>query len=104
MLRTHHAIQLLSLKELLNLFLAATGLRVNYSKSYIMPVNIDEQRLQLLANTLGCATDSLPFAYLGLSLGTSRTSVQDLTPIVDQMEHKLNASATQSLWWQTTAG
>jgi hypothetical protein len=36
---------------------------------------------------------SLPFAYLGLPLGTSRATIQDLSPIVDQMERRLNASA-----------
>jgi hypothetical protein len=36
---------------------------------------------------------SLPFAYLGLPLGTSRPTIQDLSPIVDQMERRLNASA-----------
>jgi hypothetical protein len=33
------------------------------------------------------------FAYLGLPLGTTRPSVQDLTPILDQIERRLNASA-----------
>jgi hypothetical protein len=36
---------------------------------------------------------SLPFAYLGLPLGTTKPSVHDLTPIVDQIERRLNASA-----------
>ena len=85
--------QLTALKDLLRVFSAATGLKVNYSKSCLMPVNIDEQRLQHLANTFGCATGSLPFTYLGLPLGTTRPTVQDLSPIVDQMERRLNASA-----------
>ena len=85
--------QLNALKDLLRVFSAATGLKVNYSKSCLMPVNIDEKRLQHLANTFGCATGSLPFTYLGFPLGTTRPTVQDLSPIVDQMERRLNASA-----------
>jgi hypothetical protein len=36
---------------------------------------------------------SLPFTYLGLPLGTTRPTIQDLTPIVDHIERRLNASA-----------
>jgi hypothetical protein len=36
---------------------------------------------------------SLPFTYLGLPRGTTRPTIQDLTPIVDQIERRLNASA-----------
>jgi hypothetical protein len=86
-------LQLQALKELLDIFASATGLRVNYAKSCLMPVNIDDQSLSHLANTFGCDVGSLPFTYLGLPLGTTRPSIQDLTPIVDQLERRLNASA-----------
>jgi hypothetical protein len=59
-------------------------------------INVDEQRLLHLANTFGCVTGTLPLTYLGLPLGTTRPSVQDLshlTPVVDQIERRLNASA-----------
>jgi hypothetical protein len=85
--------QLLALKDLLQTFASATGLRVNYSKSCLLPINIDDQRLLLLANTFGCAVGTLPFTYLGLPLGTTKPSVQDMSPIVDQIERRLNASA-----------
>jgi hypothetical protein len=84
---------LLVLKKLLQTFAAATGVHVNYAKSCLMPVNVDSGRLSLLANTFGCATGSLPFTYLGLPIGTTRPTVRDLTPIVDQVERRLNASA-----------
>jgi hypothetical protein len=58
-----------------------------------MPINIDDYHLQMLANTFGCSVGTLPFAYLGLPLGTTRPNIQDLTPIVDQLERRLNASA-----------
>jgi hypothetical protein len=86
-------VQLLALKELLQSFAAGTGLKVNYSKSCLLPVNVSSELLQFLATTFGCAVGSLPFTYLGLPLGTSKPTVQDLTPIVDQIERRLNASA-----------
>jgi hypothetical protein len=53
--------QLLALKELLlHTFAAATGLRLNYSKSCLTPVNVDTFQLHLLANTFGCKVGTLP--------------------------------------------
>jgi hypothetical protein len=87
-------VQLLALKQLLHDFARETaGLQVNYCKTSLMPINIDVQTLGQLANTFGCAMGSLPFPYLRLPLGTTRPSVQDLSPIVDQIERRLSASA-----------
>jgi hypothetical protein len=71
--------QLLALKNPLQKFADATGLRVNYSKYCLMPINVDDYYLQLLANTFGCAMGKLFFPHLGLPLGTTRPTVQDLT-------------------------
>ena len=85
--------QLLLLKSLLADFGRATGLHVNYAKSCIMPINISADRLHALADTFGCSVGSLPFAYLGLPLGTTRPTMHDLTPLMSQIERRLNASA-----------
>jgi hypothetical protein len=85
--------QLLALKNLLQVFADATGLKVNYAKSCLLPINVDAYQLNLLANSFGCAVGSLPFAYLGLPLGSTRPRIHDLNPIVDQIERRLNASA-----------
>jgi hypothetical protein len=42
---------LIALKALLNTFADSTGLRVNYQKSNIYPINVDEDRMKALANT-----------------------------------------------------
>ena len=44
--------QLICLKALLNTFAVATGLRVNYQKSIMVPINIREERAQVFAQTL----------------------------------------------------
>jgi hypothetical protein len=86
-------IQLLALKELLEKFAQATGLRVNYAKSAMMPINISEERLTELATVFGCATGVLPFTYLGLPLGTTKPTIQDMSPLVSLVERRMNASA-----------
>lgn len=56
--------QLIDLKGLLQSFGSSTGLKVNYNKSMIVPINLLEERLDQLARTFNCQKGSLPFTYL----------------------------------------
>jgi hypothetical protein len=87
-------VQLEALKNLLLKFSETTGLKVNYDKSCMLPINISEEEVRVLAYGFGCTVGSFPFTYLGLPMGTTRPTIQDLTPIVDIVERKLNASST----------
>jgi hypothetical protein len=78
--------QLFILKALLNSFAASTGLKVNYSKSMMISINLTEGKLQHLAATFGCTTGSLPFTYLGLPLDVTKTRVEDFLPQVSRCE------------------
>jgi hypothetical protein len=69
--------ELFFLKALLNSFAESTRLKVNYSKSFIVPINIAEDRFDILANTFGCSKGSLPFTYLGLPLCLTKPTVAD---------------------------
>jgi hypothetical protein len=44
-------LQLVALRAILNTYAASTGLKVNYSKSCMYPINISEQRLNHLTST-----------------------------------------------------
>jgi hypothetical protein len=61
-------------------FSDSTGLRVNYNKSFLVPINIDNEKAEHLAKTIGCSVASMPFTYLGLPLGTTRPSVEESPP------------------------
>jgi len=76
-------------KALLNSFAKSTGLMVNYGKSMMVPVNVDEAKLEILSRTLGCAKGSLPFTYLGLPLSLTRPTVADYWPLVSRCERRL---------------
>jgi hypothetical protein len=86
-------VQLTALKNLIESFAHATGLRVNYAKSSLYSLNISDQHLALLADTFSCSIGQLPFTYLGLPLGTTKPTVEDLSPLVGLVEKRLNASA-----------
>jgi hypothetical protein len=81
--------QLVCLKAILNSFAASTGSKVNYSKSCIMPINLDESRLLHFANTFSCKTGTLPFTYLGLPLGITKPTLEYFLPMVNRVERIL---------------
>ena len=81
--------QLLVLKALLNTFADSTGLKVNYNKSNMIPINVSEEKMQILAGTFQCNIGAMPFTYLGLPLGTTTPSVNDCLPIVRRIEKRL---------------
>ena len=85
--------QLSHLKYLLNLFSMSTGLFVNYSKSSMIPINMDQQSINNLANSFGCRVESLPFTYLGLPMGTTKPSVHDLIPVISKIDKRLSGVA-----------
>jgi hypothetical protein len=64
--------QLFFLRAVLNSFATSTGLKVNYNKSSMYPINVCSAKMEILARTLNCQTGSMPFTYLGVPLGLSK--------------------------------
>jgi hypothetical protein len=56
----------------------SNGLKVNYNKSLMVPINLSEDRFNHLANTFGCSKGSLPFTYLSLPLGITRLKLMTI--------------------------
>ena len=81
--------QIVNLRGILIWFKAVSSLRVNLSKSSILPVG-QVDNLQLLAGVLGCSIDSLPSSYLGLPLGAKFKDKSIWEPVVDRFERRLS--------------
>ena len=62
--------QLLHVHLLLLCFQAVTGLKVNVSKSEMVPIS-EVNNMHALVEILGCRVMSLSMTYLGMSLGQS---------------------------------
>jgi hypothetical protein len=84
-----NARQLFFLKCLLHSFGESTGLKVNFNNSFIVPINVGEEQVSILAGTLGCLVETMPFTYLGLPLGTTKPSVQDFLPVFSRIEKRI---------------
>jgi len=82
--------QVLNLKNILQVFSNSTGLKVNYHKSSLVPINTSSEKTDELAQFFGCKVEALPFTYLGLPMGTSRPKVHDLIPAICRIDKRLS--------------
>jgi hypothetical protein len=85
--------QLFCLKALLQSFATSIGLKVNFHKSCLIPINVPTHKVQLLTGVFGCLQGQLPLTYLGIPLGTTKPLVKDYAPLVCRIERKLSASS-----------
>ena len=81
--------QISALKTILHEFSSSTGLKVNYSKSMLVPINLESDRTASLAQLFGCVVGTLPFTYLVLPLGLTKPKVIDFLPLVTKYERRL---------------
>lgn len=92
--------ELFALKVLLQSFTQFTGLKVNFTKTCLLPINISQEQATVLAGVFGCQVGTYPFTYLGLAMGTTKPRVEDHAPLVSRIERRITAAAT----WLTMAG
>jgi hypothetical protein len=64
--------QMMALKEVLNKFSKSTGLKINFGKSMMVPINVPDDLMGQLATKVGCQIGTMSFTFLGLPLGTTR--------------------------------
>ena len=58
-----------AMKVILTLFEVMSGLKVNYHKSMLVGINVDESWVNQTASVLSCKIGRIPFLYLGLPIG-----------------------------------
>ena len=81
--------QALTMKGILIDYASSIGLRINFHKSTLIPINLFADAATTFANLFGCSVGSMPFTYLGLPLGTSKPTILDLMPMVCSAERRL---------------
>jgi hypothetical protein len=86
--------QIIVLKVLLHKFSLSTGLKINYNKSQMIPINVKPDQVKMLAETFECQVGMLPFTYLGLPVGTTKPTIAELSPLVCRLERKLSSSSS----------
>ncbi|WJX66218.1 hypothetical protein P8452_50797 [Trifolium repens] len=80
-----------SMKEILRWFELISGLKVKFSKSNIIGVNVHNSFLEGAASFLHCKVRSLPFTYLSLPVGVNPRSKSTWKPVLKAIENRLHS-------------
>ena len=84
--------QALIIRGILTKYAQSIGLKINFHKSTLIPINVDAALSAHLAAIFECSIGTMPFTYLGLPLGTSRPTIHDFTPLVSTVERSLSST------------
>ena len=78
-----------TMRVVLILFEALSGLKVNFSKSQLVGVNVSDSCLSEAALMLRCRVGCLPFVYLGLPIGGNVRRLDIWKPFVVRINYRL---------------
>nr|GEV87391.1 RNA-directed DNA polymerase, eukaryota [Tanacetum cinerariifolium] len=86
-----------TLVYILDCFHRAFGLKINMSKSKILGVHVESDRVKEAALRLGCLTLKTPFLYLGSKVGGSMSRLHKWDEVVEQVKMWLSKWKMKSL-------
>lgn len=64
----------------------ASDLQINLEKSKIFSVGVGWEEVLRGASRLGCVVATLPFTYLGSSVGSNMSCITNWDPVVEKLE------------------
>jgi hypothetical protein len=64
-----------------------SGMKINYHKSDLVPINLEEEETQLYGRVFCCKLRSFP--YLGVPLHHEKLKREDLHPVVDKNMNRI---------------
>nr|GEX57073.1 RNA-directed DNA polymerase, eukaryota, reverse transcriptase zinc-binding domain protein [Tanacetum cinerariifolium] len=79
-----------ALVHVLECFYRVSGLRINKSKSKIMGVHVEDEKVKYATSKLGCLILNTPLSYLGTKVGGSMSRVQAWKEVVDKVKSRLS--------------
>jgi hypothetical protein len=81
------------LKVLLDDFVAATGLTINFHKSTVVPLFVPTHDLAAITDALGCKVEGFPQVYLGLPLTAEKLKLEHFSPLIARVDKYLSGWA-----------
>ena len=79
------------MRAVLILFEPISGLKVNFTKSQLVGVNVHQSWLTEAALVMRCRVGSLPFVYLGLPIGGNARLLSFWEPLLLRIKSRLSA-------------
>jgi len=86
-----------AMRATLLLFQSLSGLKVNFSKSYLVGVNVASSWLAEAAMVLSCKVGSIPFVYLGMPIGGTTRRLSFWEPLLNRIKAKLSGWSSNHL-------
>jgi hypothetical protein len=79
------------MKAILRWFELMSGLKVNFAKSRLVGVKVDDSFMGVASNFLNCKLGKLPFKYLGLPVGANPRKDDMWKPVLEILQKRLNS-------------
>jgi hypothetical protein len=80
-----------TLKAVLRGYEMTSGLKVNFSKSCVMGINVSDDFLGMASNFLNCRVGTTPFKYLGLPVGANPRKMSTWEPMLNVVRSRLGS-------------
>lgn len=61
------------------------GMRINFHKSELVPLNLDSLEAHKLSHVFSCPLGTFPIIYLGIPLHYENLTREDVQPLVDKI-------------------
>ncbi|GKA99078.1 reverse transcriptase domain, reverse transcriptase zinc-binding domain protein [Tanacetum coccineum] len=75
-------------------FEEVSGLKVNYNKSKLYGIGVNEREMSEMVRWMGCGIGEFPFTYLGLPIGVNMRRVNAWGPVVEKFKKQKRCK-----WW-----
>ncbi|XP_071713248.1 uncharacterized protein [Rutidosis leptorrhynchoides] len=86
-----------NLQKLLKCFELASGLKVNFQKSFLYGVGVGIDELNHVAKRIGCQVGKFPFTYLGIPIGAKMNKRKECDVVINKIKTKLSDWRMRSL-------
>jgi hypothetical protein len=77
---------LIHVKRILRWFELTSSLKINFYKSSLLGINLDDDFTTGMTNALFCRWDSFPFGYLGLPSGANLRRISTWKPVINFLD------------------
>ena len=79
-----------SIKLLLLAFEILSGLKINFLKSEVITMGMDQHESPRIANLLNCKLGSFPIKYLGLPITHRKISISEWEPLYGKVANRVS--------------
>ncbi|GAU30676.1 hypothetical protein TSUD_39000 [Trifolium subterraneum] len=79
-----------TIKTMLRGFEMVSGLKINFTKSKLYGINVDDRFLEAGSTFLSCRSDVIPFKFLGIPVGANPRRRETWRPVVEAMSKRLS--------------